>query len=186
VIADDSRKPIQIVELGIGGFPNASYYREWKNVQVIGIEPDLKKHSMAISNANLFGLSLCMHVGFGEDLPLCSNSIDAVVSTHTLCSVQDVKKTLVEVRRILKRKGVFAFMEHVLSETNKSLATKQQNATPTELCCWGCRFDRRILKDLEASNFSSVLGVLEHDSCYVDIATTSELMSPSIIGLARR
>jgi hypothetical protein len=48
------------------------------------------------------------------------------------------------------------------------------------------RFDRRILKDLKASNFSSVLGVLEHDSCYVDIATTSELMSQSIIGLARR
>jgi SAM-dependent methyltransferase len=173
-----------VVELGIGTFPNAPYYAGWKNVQVLGIEPNPSKHAEAMSRAALCGLSLRMYPGRGEHLDaLPPNSADAIVSTCTLCTVDDPQKTLAEVKRVLRADGVFAFLEHVRSESDEGLAARQAEATPNELRVWGCRFDRRSLCEIEAAGFR-VLGVVDGDACYFDIPTASDLMSPTVVGIA--
>lgn len=63
--------------------------------------------------------------GVGEALPLGTASVDAVVSTLTLCSVQRQHLVLAEIARILKPGGKLLFWEHVLSATNPLLATTQ-------------------------------------------------------------
>ena len=171
-----------VVELGIGFFPNAPLYAGWENVQVLGLEPDTSKHAEAISRADLYELSLTCRAEHLDALP--PHSADAVVSTCTLCSVDDVQKTLAQVRRVLRPSGVFAFLEHVRSESDERLAAKQAEATPRELRCWGCRFDRRTLREIEAAGFSRVLGVVDGDACYFDIPTESDLMSPTVVGIA--
>ncbi len=99
-----------VVELGIGSFANAPYYAGWENVQVLGIEPDISKHAEAMSRAALCGLSLRMYTCRAEHLDaLPPHSADAVVSTCTLCTVDDPQKTLAEVKRVLRADGVFAF-----------------------------------------------------------------------------
>ena len=108
-------RPTVIVELGIGCFPHASRYAGWGTLELVGIEPDPEKHSVALSRAGLFGLRLSICHIVAESLPLHANSVDAVVSTCTLCTVDDVPKTLAEVKRVLRARGVFAFLEHVLS-----------------------------------------------------------------------
>lgn len=172
-----------VVELGIGCFPNAIYYKGW-DVQVLGLEPDTSKHAEAVSRAALCGLSLACRAEHLDALP--PHSADAVVSTCTLCSVDDVQKTLAQVRRVLRPDGVFAFLEHVRSESDERLAAKQAEATPHELRCWGCRFDRRTLHEIGAAGFSRVLGVVDGDACYFDIPTESDLMSPTVVGIALR
>jgi len=171
-----------VVELGIGCFPNAPYYTDWENVQVLGLEPDASKHAEAVSRAALCGLSLACRAEHLDALP--PHSADAVVSTCTLCSVDDVQETLAQVRRVLRPSGVFAFLEHVSSETDERLAARQAEATPHELRCWGCRFDRRTLQEIKTAGFSRVLGVVDGGACYFDIPTASDLMSPTVVGIA--
>jgi ubiquinone/menaquinone biosynthesis C-methylase UbiE len=171
-----------VIELGIGFFPNAPLYAGWENVQVLGLEPDTSKHAEAVSRAAVCGLSLACHAEHLDALP--PHIADAVVSTCTLCSVDDVQKTLAQVRRVLRPDGVFAFLEHVRSESDELLAAKQVEATPHELRCWGCRFDRRTLQEIQTAGFSRVLGVVGGDTCYFDIPTESDLMSPTVVGIA--
>lgn len=173
-----------VIELGIGFFPNARLYAGWENVLVLGLEPDSSKHAQAMSSAAVCGLDLACRAEHLDALP--PHSADAVVSTCTLCSVDDVQKTLAQVRRVLRPSGVFAFLEHVRSESDERLAAKQAEATPRELRCWGCRFDRRTLHEIEAAGFSRVLGVVDGDACYFDIPTESDLMSPTAVGIALR
>ena len=174
-----------VVELGIGTFPNAPYYAGWKNVQVLGIEPDPSKHAEAMSRAALCGLSLRMYTSRGEHLDIMPpHSADAIVSTCTLCTVDDPQKTLAEVKRVLRADGVFAFLEHVRSESDQLLAARQVEATPQELRVWGCRFDRRTLREIEAAGFSRIVGVVDGDACYFDLPTESDLMSPTVVGIA--
>jgi ubiquinone/menaquinone biosynthesis C-methylase UbiE len=135
-----------------------------------------------VSRAAVCGLSLACRAEHLDALP--PHSADAVVSTCTLCSVDDVQKTLAQVRRVLRPDGVFAFLEHVRSESDERLAAKQVEATPHELRCWGCRFDRRTLQEIQTAGFSRVLGVVDGDTCYFDIPTESDLMSPTVVGIA--
>ena len=172
-----------VVELGIGFFANAPYYEDWEDLQVVGIEPETQKHSQAVCSAAAAGVRLRMHSCRAEHLPLAENSADAVVSTYALCTVDDPQRALAEVKRVLKADGVFAFLEHVRSETDEGLAARQTEATPEELRCWGCHLDRRTLQDLEAAAFSRILGAVG-DQCYHDIPTDSTLMSPTIVGFA--
>ena len=173
-----------VIELGIGSFPNAPYYMGW-NAQIIGIDPNTSRHAEAMSRAALCGLSLRMYTSRGEHLDIMPpNSADAIVSTCTLCTVDDPQKTLAEVKRVLRADGVFAFLEHVMSESDQLLAAKQAEATPNELRVWGCRFDRRTLQEIQTAGFSRIVGVVDGDACYFDVRTDSDLMSPTVVGIA--
>jgi ubiquinone/menaquinone biosynthesis C-methylase UbiE len=126
-----------------------------------------------------------MYPGRGEHLDaLPPNSADAIVSTCTLCTVDDPQKTLAEVKRVLRADGVFAFLEHVISESNQRLAARQVEATPNELRLWGCRFDRHTLREIEAAGFSRIVGVVDGDACYFELPTESDLISPTVVGIA--
>ena len=51
-----------------------------------------------------------------ERLPFPDGSVDAVVCTLVLCSVDDARQAIREVRRILKPDGRLVFVEHVRPE----------------------------------------------------------------------
>merc|ERR1712192_246304 len=57
--------------------------------------------------------------GVGEDLAaagIADSSVDAVVMTLVLCTVDDQIKTLSEVKRVLKPGGKFYYMEHIIAQ----------------------------------------------------------------------
>ncbi len=178
-----TREPV-LVELGIGCFPNAPYYEGWGSLLVICIEPDAAKHPQAAVRAEEFGLNLRMLPAVAENLPLPDSSVDAVVSTCTLCTVADVQQTISEVKRVLKAEGGFTFFEHVRCETDEALAARQALATPAELRRWGCRLDRSTLQEIWAAGFSALLGVVDGSACYFDLPTDIDLMSPTVLGTA--
>ena len=146
-----------VVELGLGTFPNAQYYSGARGLDLIGIDPNDAMEPYARDAFAKYGLEagtngLRVVHGVAEALPLAANSADAVVCTLTLCSVVDPKAAIGEILRVLKPKGTFLFLEHVLSEDDAGLAATQRALTPLQVVSAdGCHLDRRTLETIRAA-----------------------------------
>ena len=86
-----------------------------------------------------------MKIGYGEELPIEDNSMDAVVMTLVLCSVTDQQKCLKEIKRVLKPGGKFFYMEHIVDDQDAGLKLFQEVFTTIGFWQWafaGCCIDR--------------------------------------------
>jgi ubiquinone/menaquinone biosynthesis C-methylase UbiE len=91
-----------------------------------------------------------------ERLPFADHSFDGVVTTFTLCSIEDVASALAEVHRVLRTGGQFVFLEHGRSDDPR-LAKWQDRFNPIQriLAC-GCNLNRRIDSLIRGSGFEIV------------------------------
>lgn len=103
-----------VVEVGAGSGAIFRYYGD--KVNVTAIEPDDEFRAAAELAANDAHATIKVVPGVGESLPFEDASVDAVVGSVVLCSVQSVQQTLTEFKRVLKPKGKLRLMEHVRSE----------------------------------------------------------------------
>ena len=93
---------------------------------------------------------------FGENLNAFEdNSMDAIVETLVLCSVEDVSKCLEEFHRVLKPGGKLFLLDHEVSETGTFTRWSQWILTHTfwKFFCGNCRLDRDLRKYLKNSKF---------------------------------
>ncbi|KAG6553838.1 hypothetical protein Mapa_004755 [Marchantia paleacea] len=156
---DDSIE--QVLELGIGTGPNLKYYGSKSGIQkVIGVDPNSQMAKFCSSAALNAGLSQSQFEfihGVGEIIPLPDASVDAVVCTLVLCSVNNVSSTLKEVKRVLKPGGTFLFVEHVAAPEGNGLRLWQRILDPLQqLFADGCHLTRDTLQDIESAQFESV------------------------------
>jgi ubiquinone/menaquinone biosynthesis C-methylase UbiE len=88
-----------------------------------------------------------------ESLPLADASFDFVVTTWTLCSIPRPVDALREMRRVLRPRGRYLFLEHGRS-SDPRLARWQRIFTPLQkrLGC-GCHLDREIDRLVRESGF---------------------------------
>ncbi|MBY0505858.1 MAG: class I SAM-dependent methyltransferase [Bryobacteraceae bacterium] len=95
-----------VLELGPGLGTNLPYLAQ---TQWTGLEP-----SAAMRDAlRARGVPGSLLDGAAECIPLADASCDAVVATLVLCSVDDPRRVLAEIRRVLRPGGVFVYIEHV-------------------------------------------------------------------------
>lgn len=95
---------VTVVELGSGRGANFEYYP--KGSQITCVEPVREYKEIIHENAARYPHVTLKSVvtGYAEDMScIKSNSVDVVVSTHVMCSVGDIKTSLGEVKRILKK-----------------------------------------------------------------------------------
>merc|ERR1711990_532153 len=94
------------------------------------------------------------------------------------CSVIDPEKSVSEIKRVLKPGGKLLFWEHVLSQTNDSLAQKQIELTPAQIkIADGCHLDRETGKTLQAAKFQKL------DMQYLELQKFG-LLNPTVCGIA--
>jgi ubiquinone/menaquinone biosynthesis C-methylase UbiE len=103
------------------------------------VEPNEYMDAYAKEKAAALGLQLKVVRGRGEALPLDDASVDAVVATLVLCTVENPAAVLAEVARVLRPGGRFVFVEHVAASNDGLLLAQQVQCT---LCvvpyAWWC------------------------------------------------
>ncbi len=101
-----------VLELGCGGGINMEFYRPGQIESFSGLDPSSELLAMSVAAAAARGIDADIREGVGEAMPFASGSFDTVVTTFTLCSVDDQAAVLSEIRRVLKPGGTALFLEH--------------------------------------------------------------------------
>jgi SAM-dependent methyltransferase len=143
----------KVFELGCGGGLNQRYYDAARVTGFSGVDPSPKLLDYAREQAGRKGWQVDIRAGTGEDIPFADASFDTVVSTFTLCSVQDQAKTIAELRRVLKPGGTLLFLEHGRAP-DAGVRRWQERIEPVwKRLAGGCHLTRPVTGALEAGGF---------------------------------
>lgn len=104
----------RLLDVGCGtGTLVVAAKQRYREVEVVGLDPDPKALARAKRKAERAGLPIRFHQGFGDELPFVDSAFDRVFSTmmfHHL-DMEAKPKVLAEVRRVLKPGGRLEFMD---------------------------------------------------------------------------
>lgn len=169
----------QILEIGGGTGVNLPYYPNSVE-QVIITEPDpgmkrqLDQKFQALNKANFETVE-----AKAEKLPFNDASFDTVVSTLVLCTVDNPKKSLEEVVRVLKPGGRLLFLEHVHAHDNPIRAKWQGRLEPVwKHLAGGCHLTRDTLQSIKDT------GLIIEDITRESLRKAPSFIRPSIRGSA--
>jgi ubiquinone/menaquinone biosynthesis C-methylase UbiE len=142
----------RVLEVGVGSGLNFPLYG--KQVEtVVGIDPSPRLLAIARRRADAAGVRAEFLQGSATAIPLADSTIDTVVMTWTLCSINDPRAALREMRRVLKPEGKLLFVEHGLSP-EPGIARWQHRLTP--IWCHvagGCHLDRKTDNLIHSAGF---------------------------------
>ncbi|MGG5460176.1 class I SAM-dependent methyltransferase [Clostridium sp. B9] len=104
-----------------------------------------------------------------ESMPFEDNHFDCIVSTLSLCSVDNPKKALSEFKRVLKPKGKFISIEHIIPPNSK----KYQNIANRFNSTWHkigkCNINRETFKTIKECGFKELHSELFGKECFIFI-----------------
>jgi ubiquinone/menaquinone biosynthesis C-methylase UbiE len=132
-----------VLEVGFGSGTNLQHYPDAVE-RVLAVEPaDLAWHRSERART-AFGRPV-ERIGLdGASLGVPDASVDAVVSSFTMCTIGDLDAALAEFRRVLRPGGALHFVEHALSP-DTDVARRQRRLQPRwEKVSGGCHLDRDI------------------------------------------
>lgn len=90
-----------------------------------------------------------------ESLPFANASFDTVVSTLVLCTVDDVPRTLNEVRRVLRPNGALLLIEHIRSTRPRLASAQDRLHKPWRAVGYGCNCNRDTPAALRRAGFDT-------------------------------
>lgn len=143
----------RVLELGAGTGLNLPHYpQELDRLVLAEPEPHMAKRL----ERRLESLRRAAEVvrAPAEALPFADDTFDVVVSTMVLCTVEDPKRSLAEVRRVLRPAGSFLFIEHVRSDEAKRARWQDRLRGPWESFGDGCRCNQPTLDILRDEGFA--------------------------------
>jgi SAM-dependent methyltransferase len=130
----------EIAEVGAGTGANFPYYPN--DTHVLALEPDSSMAKLARSRIPVSSAQIDLQLGndlYLDALPQAS--LDAVVFTLVLCSVENPESTLHRARRVLKPDGMVILLEHVRSDGG--VGRFQDSIAPLwRLVSGGCHLNR--------------------------------------------
>lgn len=103
--------PGQVLELGPGVGANFDFVPPGSTL--LAVEPNRAMHDALLDRAAESGIDLELIAAAGEALPLADESVDDVICSLVLCTVDDPRRVLDEVVRVLRPGGTLRFVEHV-------------------------------------------------------------------------
>lgn len=143
----------RVLEVGIGTGLNLPFYDRSRVRQIVGVDPGLQLHRLALKRGQKAGLDVTLIGLSAECLPVGDASFDTVVCTYTLCTIADPVAALREMRRALKPGGKLLFSEHGKSPDANVLAWQTRLQPYWTKVAGGCKLNRDIPALLEAAGF---------------------------------
>jgi SAM-dependent methyltransferase len=159
--------------LGPGAGGNLRHYRP--DVRWLGVEPSDTARDLTRAAAADLGRRALVLPGRAEQLELDDASVDAVVCSFVLCSVDDPGLALAEVRRVLRPGGRFVFAEHVAAPRGTWVRRGQNLSAALP---GGCRPNRETGDAITTAGFTIV------DLHRFDLSGPFGLGIPHLVGAA--
>ncbi|MGH9031120.1 MAG: class I SAM-dependent methyltransferase [Acidimicrobiia bacterium] len=133
----------EVLEVGFGSGRNVPHYPR-AVTRVRAVDPAIVGRKLAAKRVAASPIPV-EYVGLdGQTLPVESESIDHVLTTWTLCTIPDVRRALLEIRRVLRPGGALHFLEHGRSPDPR-VSRWQDRITPiNRRVAGGCHPNRPI------------------------------------------
>jgi ubiquinone/menaquinone biosynthesis C-methylase UbiE len=158
----------RVLEIGAGYGENFDILPS--DIDYVGLEPNPKRLDELGYESDRNGHPTPPLAAKAENIPLPDASVDAVLGTMVLCSVDDTDRVLAEVARVLKPGGSYVFVEHVGAPRRSWRRVAQRIAAPfMRLAAGGCdpvrdtesriRASRLELREIEHYDLPGTLGV---------------------------
>jgi ubiquinone/menaquinone biosynthesis C-methylase UbiE len=142
-----------VLEIGFGSGLNLPYFDRDKVRKIFGLEPSEGMRRKAQPNVEASGLDVEFIDLPGEEIPLAAKSVDTVLVTFTLCSIDEAAAALEGMRRVLKPGGKLLYCEHGAAP-DAGVRRWQRRLNPTwKRFSGGCNMNRNIPALIERSGF---------------------------------
>jgi ubiquinone/menaquinone biosynthesis C-methylase UbiE len=139
-----------VLEIGAGTGLGLRHYEQAE--RVVQLEPDAHMRQQLHKKLADSKVPVEVAEGKAEELSFEDESFDAVVSTLTLCSVDDPARALAEIERVLKPDGRLVLIEHVRGAGFRALFQDALAPLHRRLA-GGCRPNRRTAEAVRAAGF---------------------------------
>jgi ubiquinone/menaquinone biosynthesis C-methylase UbiE len=139
----------RVLEIGFGTGGNLHCFNGTRAAErqislFVGIEPNVDMEDAIAATLRKVKITFPFRVdaAHAEDLSAFKEaSFDFVISTHVLCSVDDIDAVLGEVHRVLAPGGQFVFFEHTTAPAGSTSRSVQEwIARPWSAIAAGCKF----------------------------------------------
>lgn len=171
----------RVLEIGAGTGANLEFYGSEVD-RLILVEPDPHMREQLAEKVRASGRTGVQIVPIiAEALPASDESIDTVVSTLVLCSVEVPEQVLREVRRVLRPGGALRFLEHVGAHDNPGRRKWQERIEPMwKVAADGCHLTRETAETIQRTGFE--MDELTRES----MRKAWPILRPTVRGVARK
>ena len=143
----------RVLEIGFGSGLNLPFYRPDTVVELVGLEPSEEMLRLARRAASDAPFPVKLLSSAAEDIRLGEASFDTVVTTYTLCSVEDPLRALSEMKRVLKPNGQLLFTEHGKAPEPRVRAWQERLNPLWRRVAGGCQLNRDVPQLLKQTGF---------------------------------
>ena len=161
------------IEIGAGTGLNLAHYPD-DLAELVLVEPDAAMRRRLAERLARSRPRARLVDAPAEQLPFPDGSIDTVVSTLVLCTVDAPDLALREIVRVLKPDGQLLFIEHVRSDSPRLARWQDRLANPWRRFARGCRCNRATselmvalgfeLEDLAEASWRAMPPIGDHSS----------------------
>lgn len=144
-----------ILEIGFGTGLNLPCYPNHIR-KIAAIEPNVGMDRKARKRIAASPIEVELRHAEGEYLPFDAASFDCVVSTFTLCSVENASRAIGEIYRVLRPGGQFLFLEQGLSPEEKVQRWQRRLNWFQRTLAGNCHLDRDMKAIVGQGPFAKV------------------------------
>jgi ubiquinone/menaquinone biosynthesis C-methylase UbiE len=145
-----SRARGEALEVAIGTGRNLAFYPEGVRLSGIDLSPAMLE--LARERARELGMEVDLREGDAQDLPFPDGSFDTVVCTLSLCSIPHERRTVAEMKRVLKPGGRLLLLDHIRAASGLGRAVQKALEVVT-VPLEGEHLLRRPLEHVRAEGF---------------------------------
>jgi ubiquinone/menaquinone biosynthesis C-methylase UbiE len=143
----------RVVEIGAGTGLNVARYPDGI-AELVLAEPDPAMRRRLARRLHRHAHVARIVDAPAERLPLADASVDTVVSTLVLCTVNDPERALREIARVLRPDGELLFIEHVRASSRFLAACQDNLLQPWRRFAGGCDCNRPTMELMRACGFA--------------------------------